>query len=184
MPSPIAHVTAGYVLYRVFRRYSRHFKKGGWLVLMLFAGFSLAPDLDSILGILSGDFGRFHNNITHSLFGVLPACAAVYVVLKVTRLAPATPWMLATAACYGMHVSMDFFTHGRGIMAFWPITGDRFISPVLLFYGLHWSAGWLNPCHLLTVVSEVIPASIAIGITHVALRGKPIAEPDDGEPHS
>jgi len=175
MPSPIAHVTAGYILYRTFRQYHRQFATAGGMAFLLFAGFSLAPDLDSILGILSGDFGRFHNNITHSLFGVILAAVAVYLFLKATRLAPAIPWALAAAACYGLHVSMDFFTHGRGVMALWPITGERFISPVLLFYGLHWSAGWLNPSHLVTAATEGLPCVIAIWLVHVAMRRKPSA---------
>jgi len=162
MPSPIAHVTAGYVLFRVFRKYSSHFSKHGWLVLAAFVVLSLAPDFDSAIGIISGDFGRFHNNITHSLFGAIPAALLVFLFLKVTRLAPATPWAVAAASCYLLHVGLDFFTHGRGVMALWPITGRRFDSPVLLFYGLHWSAGWLSSQHLVTIATEGIPAAIIV----------------------
>jgi membrane-bound metal-dependent hydrolase YbcI (DUF457 family) len=172
MPSPIAHVTAGYVLYRIFRKWHRHFSASGWRVFLLFAGLSLAPDLDAILGMVFGPFGQFHNNITHSLLAAIPISVCVYLFLKITRLNPAVPWAVATAACYGMHVAMDFFTHGRGIMAFWPITCERFISPVLFFYGLHWSEGWLSSSHLVTIATEGIPSAIAIGITYYALRNK------------
>jgi len=117
-----------------------------------------------------GDFGGFHNNITHSLLAALPAGACVYLVLKLSHPSSAVPWASAMAACYGMHVVMDFFTDGRGIMALWPITSERFISPVLVFYGLHWSEGWLSMSHLITVASEGIASAFAIGITHYALR--------------
>ncbi len=170
MPSPIAHVSAGYVLFRVFGMRQRCFAAGGWLAALAFAGLSLAPDMDSVLGVLSSDFGRYHNNVSHSLFAALPVGALVYLFLKATRLAPALPWMLAAMACYVLHVGMDFFTYGRGVMAFWPVTHERFISPVLLFYGLHWSAGWLSPSHLVTAVTEVIPSAIAIALTHAVLR--------------
>ncbi len=137
----------------------------------------MAPDLDAILGMVFGDLGQFHNHFTHSLLAVIPVSACVYLFLKITRLNPAVPWTIAMAVCYGTHVALDFFTDGRGIMAFWPITSERFISPVLLFYGLHWSEGWLSVSHLVTIATEAIPSAIAIGITHYALRKKPTSAP-------
>ncbi|MGQ0604765.1 MAG: metal-dependent hydrolase, partial [Anaerolineales bacterium] len=84
MPSPIAHVTAGYVLYKLSRhrwpaldtRRLGPFPR----LLVITAGLSMLPDIDSVLGFLTGDFGRFHNNVTHSLivgFAVALAIAAV-----------------------------------------------------------------------------------------------------------
>ena len=50
---------------------------------------------------------------------------------------------------------MDFFTIGRGVMVFWPLSLERFASPVPLFYGLHWSDGYLSERHLITLVTEL-----------------------------
>jgi membrane-bound metal-dependent hydrolase YbcI (DUF457 family) len=72
MPSPIAHLTAGYVVYQLGRRYEPQpaLRKIGPLpgLLLVTAIFSLLPDIDSAVGLLMRDFGRFHNNATHSLF--------------------------------------------------------------------------------------------------------------------
>jgi membrane-bound metal-dependent hydrolase YbcI (DUF457 family) len=176
MPSPIAHVSAGYVLWRLFGAHSRCVADAGWVGVLAFAGLSLAPDMDSVLGVLSNDFGRYHNNISHSLLGALPVGALVYAFLKLTRLAPTVPWARAAMVCYVVHVGMDYFTHGRGVMALWPITSERFIAPVLLFYGLHWSAGWVSSAHVVTFVTEAIPSAIAIGLAYKMLRPKAAAE--------
>jgi hypothetical protein len=49
--------------------------------------------------------------------------------------------------------SRTFFLR-RGVMAFWPLSSERFISPVLLFYGLHWSEGIFSGKDLWTIVNE------------------------------
>jgi hypothetical protein len=51
---------------------------------------------------------------------------------------------------------MDFFTVSRGVMLFWPLTDQRFVSPVKLFTGLHWSQGVWSVHHLYTIFSEGI----------------------------
>jgi carbamoyltransferase len=43
---------------------------------------SLLPDLDSVLGILMGDFGRYHNNLSHSVFMALVAALSIGAVAR------------------------------------------------------------------------------------------------------
>ncbi len=50
---------------------------------------------------------------------------------------------------------MDAFTIGRGVMILWPFSIDRYASPVSLFYGVHWSDGWVSVRHLWTMVTEL-----------------------------
>jgi hypothetical protein len=47
-------------------------------------------------------------------------------------------------------------------MALWPLTGGRFQAPVFLFYGLHWSQGWLSVRHLWTLATELAFAAASL----------------------
>jgi membrane-bound metal-dependent hydrolase YbcI (DUF457 family) len=124
-------------------------------LLILTSGLSLLPDLDSLLGLLSGDFGRFHNNLTHSLLVGLGIALVVGALLQWWKGSGFWYWMTLTGLCYDLHVIMDWTTDGRGVMALWPITAQRFLAPVTLFYGLHWSDGLLSERHLVTLATEL-----------------------------
>lgn len=165
MPSPIAHLAAGYIVYRLSRTHEPQpqLKPIGRVpgLLIAAAGFSLLPDVDSIVGFLAGDFGRYHNNVTHSIFvGVAVSLAFAYL-MKWWRGA-FTFWFLFMLICYNLHVLMDAATWSRGVMAFWPFSERRFLFPVTLFHGLHWSQGWLSVRHLWTVSTELLFAAVVI----------------------
>ena len=125
-------------------------------------GFSLLPDLDSIAGVLSGDFGRFHNNLTHSLL-VGPVAALLFgAAMQVMYRRGFAFWFGVALAAYELHILMDWATIGRGVMAWWPLTDARFQAPVFLFYGLHWSQGWLSLRHLWTLVTELAFVAVIV----------------------
>lgn len=158
MASPLAHSAVGYVLYRTWRdRFP-----GGWLrgrtqcVLLALTtiGVSLLPDGDAVLGIVWGDFYRFHHSYTHSL-----------VVAAVVALAAAGPFRLLFGGRFrdaglfifmalSLHLALDFMTYGRGLMLFWPFTERTWKFPLDVFYGLRWSDGWTTPKHLVTLLNE------------------------------
>jgi membrane-bound metal-dependent hydrolase YbcI (DUF457 family) len=130
--------------------------------LLITLGLSLAPDADALIGFAFGDLRSYHNTISHSLIvgvgfslmvGLLATGANLFITknrgLKFHR------WFLIALLCYESHVIMDFFTIGRGVMLFWPLSANRFTSPVRVFYGLRWSDGWLSVDHVWTVVSEL-----------------------------
>lgn len=78
MPSPLAHATMGYVIYRIVR--SRMLGEGARRIgplpgiLMVVVCLSVVPDVDAVFGILMGDLGRFHNNVMNSvIFGLAGA---------------------------------------------------------------------------------------------------------------
>lgn len=165
MPSPIAHLAAGYIVYRLSRAHEPppQLKPVGRVpgLLIAAAGFSLLPDVDSIVGFLASDFGRYHNNLTHSFF-VGGAVSLVFAgVMKGWRGA-FTFWFLFMLACYSLHVLMDSATWSRGVMAFWPFSERRFLFPITIFHGLHWSQGWLSSRHWWTVSTELIFAGALI----------------------
>lgn len=158
MPSPLAHAAVGYAVYEIFRQ--RRLAPGNEGAVatakrfVLVAMLTMLPDLDSIVGLLTGNFGRFHNNATHSLFVGLVAAAIVGLLMSRAQLARFARWFLLTFLLYELHVIMDYFTIGRGVMAFWPFTAERYLAPVSLFYGFHWSDGLLSVSHLWTIVTE------------------------------
>jgi membrane-bound metal-dependent hydrolase YbcI (DUF457 family) len=169
MPSPLAHLAAGYTIYRLSRRHEPQPSLGrvGPLpgLLAVTAAFSLLPDIDSAVGLLLRDFGRFHNNATHSLVaGVFFSLAFALLVWR--RRGRFVYWFSVALVCYSLHVAMDAATIGRGVMALWPITEERFFMPVSFFYGLHWSQGWFSMRHLWTLSTELVFVAVLLFILH------------------
>lgn len=172
MPSPIAHTAMGYLIYRLSRHRlpEQTRKKIGPLPLLMAVamGVSLLPDLDSIAGILAGDFGRYHNNGTHSLLVGLAVSLLVAGVLWFVKRYDFVLWFVVLLASYEMHVIMDYFTvGGRGVMLFWPLTLQRFESPVKLFFGVRWSESPLDPVHLVTLANELVFLFLVVLFAHL-----------------
>jgi membrane-bound metal-dependent hydrolase YbcI (DUF457 family) len=169
MPSPIAHFAAGYAVYWLGRKYEPEpgLKPVGPLpgLLAVTAVFSQLPDLDSVVGFLMGDFGRFHNNATHSLVAGL-FLALAFAGLMWWRRRQFAYWFAVAFISYGLHLLMDMATISRGIMLFWPFTEARYLAPVTLFYGLHWSDGWFTIRHLWTVLTELIFTGLLLLLLH------------------
>ena len=169
MPSPIAHSAMGYVIYYAARSHPSRavLKKVGPIptLLLVTTGFSLLPDVDSSIGILAGDFGRFHNNATHSLIVGLGLASVFSAFIWWKKRFGFGYWLVVSLLSYEFHVLMDSATIGRGVMAFWPFSSDRYLSQISLFYGLHWSDGWLSVRHLWTLVTELGFAALIIFLT-------------------
>lgn len=159
MPSPIAHTTTGYVIYTISqaRRPGQRLGHFGPLprLLILIAGLSLLPDIDSIAGFLLRDLGRYHNGVSHSLFVGLAVALLVGGRTWWSTRSGFVEWFAITLFCYELHIVLDFATVGRGVMLFWPLTLARFQSPVKLFYGLHWSDGLISLNHVWTLLNDL-----------------------------
>lgn len=167
MPSPMAHAVVGYFVYKaiVVRRPPSAPARGGCFppLLMLTVGMSLFPDVDVVAGIVAGDIQAFHNAAMSSLaaaliFSMLAAAACRVMERGKTFFAFAVAFL-----CYGLHLLMDFFTSGRGVMLLWPFITDRFVSPVKLFYGFHYSDGLLSARHMWTALSELLFVLLVFG---------------------
>lgn len=125
------------------------------MTLLAFFGLSILPDLDAGVGIVLGNMARYHNNFAGTPgFGLAVALAFGTVAWMFCRSA-FRPTFLLTFLLYGLHVFMDFFTVGRGVMVFWPISSERIQPPFHLFYGLRWSDGIFSERHLITLVTEL-----------------------------
>ncbi len=174
MPSPIAHGAAGYALYRAFgARLEEKTGPAPWSsrrVLFIIVALSLLPDLDVIPGILLGDLNGIHNSLANSiLVGVLVAFAIGGVTWFAGRMA-ARDSFLVTLISYWLQVAMDYFTAERGVMLFWSLTSKRFIAPIQLFYGFHYSEGLISIRHFWTVVTELAFALVLLLLVGVFTR--------------
>ena len=173
MPSPIAHVAAGYVAYRILRNRLPILAKT-LPVFVLFAAvvvLSLLPDCDCVVGIVAGDFARCHNNITHSFAAGIAVAVLVAMGMALAKGREAIQaWFLFGFALYGLHVAMDYLTVGRGVMALWPFLPDRFESPVCLFRGVKWSWGLWSIEHLWTLLNESLFVGVLVLLASLMRR--------------
>jgi membrane-bound metal-dependent hydrolase YbcI (DUF457 family) len=172
MPSPIAHTAAGYAIYRVLE----HRLPRVWLLprghralaVLGVLFFALMPDLDAVPGVLFGNLHRYHNQFTHSL--LVGAAVGLAAAAGARLLRVPTPWWWFSVAFLGyeLHVGLDYFTTGRGVMALWPLTDARFQPPAYAFFGLGWALSFTNPQHLWTVANETAFAVLVLAMARLA----------------
>lgn len=171
MPSPIAHVAAGYAIYYLNRSRQPQMKVESIgplpTPLVVASGFSLLPDVDSLAGLVMGNFGRYHNNATHSLVLGIGVALIFAALMQWREKQGFAYWFMLACLSYEMHVLMDSATISRGVMAFWPFTANRYLLPFRLFYGFHWSQGWLSLSHLWTFLTEGLFAAVLIALVHL-----------------
>lgn len=175
MPSPIAHLAAGYVVYRAVQpRLTGETTPTSRLktlpLLTAVLAVSLLPDIDVIPGVLTGDLGRFHNQATNSIVFIIAVSCLIGLIGRLTGWYHFRTGFMLTLLCTGLHVVMDWTTMGRGIKLFWPFSAERYSAPVNLFFGLHWSEGLVSVKHIHTVISEL--AAVAAVVALLTLIGK------------
>jgi len=177
MPSPYAHLIAGVTIatpYLFTKARALHHKED----IATLIGFSLLPDLDVIPGMMAGNVAAYHNQLTHSIAFGLIVCLLYSLIRRVTPAPrPFRRTFVLSATAYGLHLLMDFFTYGRGLMLFWPFTEQRFSPPVLLFYGLRRSDGWISSHHLITFATESLTMLPVIGIVWLLARRRAQRKP-------
>jgi len=88
----------------------------------------------------------------------------------VSHQAGCTRWCITALLCYELHVIMDCFTAGRGVMLLWPLIAERYSAPIRLFYGLKWSEGLFSTKHIWTIVTEVGVVMLVAFVTHMLSR--------------
>lgn len=160
MPSPIAHSAIGYVMYRIYGKHVPRVNLTLFAVLprllIITVWFSLLPDVDSIAGVILGDFGRYHNSATHSIIIGFLVSLSIAAVMRLTFRENFWIWFSLSILCYQTHILMDMFTFGRGVMVLWPLTSIRYKPPIYLFYGFHWSDGLISFRHVWTITTELL----------------------------
>lgn len=169
MPSPLAHVVVGaLVAHASGPSDSSRVPFQRWVAACLF--FSMAPDLDALPGILLGDLGGWHNSFSHSVpFAVLFCAATVGLAARWIGVVRKGRVFAVALGCYLGHILMDWMTQGRGVMLAWPLTPERFSSPISLFTGLQWSEGLISVRHLDTLANESVFVLFAVAF-YVGIR--------------
>ena len=165
MPSPIAHLGVGYTIYRHYKDRLPQGKRRFWKLpfqLVVVAGLSMLPDLDVIPAIIFRDMGKYHNNFSHSLIFAIPVALLIAGIFQRVYRSSFWLWFVICLLSYDLHVIMDALTAERGVMMFWPLTQERYASPIKLFYGLQWGLGWFSIWHLWTIFTESIFSLIVI----------------------
>lgn len=165
MPSPIAHLSVGYAIYRHYKERFPEQKIQVWklpLQMIIVAGLSLLPDLDVIPAIIFRDMQRFHNNFSHSFLFAIPMAFLVAGIFYRVYRSNFWLWFVICLISYDLHILMDALTAERGVMMFWPLTDIRIASPVKFFYGLQWGLGWFSLWHLWTIFTEALFGLVVI----------------------
>lgn len=167
MPSPIAHLGAGYAIYSYYKDRLPPDQRRFWkfpLQLVMVVGLSMLPDLDVIPAILFRDMRAYHNNFSHSLLFAVPVALLVAGIIHRIYRSNFWLWFWICLVSYDLHVVMDALTAERGVMMFWPLSPNRFASPIKLFLGLQWGLGWFSIWHLWTILTESLFAFFVIGV--------------------
>jgi membrane-bound metal-dependent hydrolase YbcI (DUF457 family) len=171
MPSPITHLSAGIIIYRCLPAEQRaKFPRRIWripLLALILMVVSLLPDLDFILGLLRDDIGAYHNQASHSLITGMAVALVLGLGLRWWLKGTYLFWFGLLFVTYTAHILLDMLTHGRGNQLFWPLSTQRFISPILLFYGFRWARGLWSISHIWTFISELMFWGAVFGLAHL-----------------
>ena len=166
MPSHIAHTAAAYAVYSVFAwggsQKSTALKGAAAVFLAAAVVLSLLHDLSSLAALFGADLSTVHNNWEHSLMVALVVALVLGGLVQLRTGQGFSRWFWFAFVCYSLHLIMDLFTVGRGVMLLWPFSGVRISPPFKLFYGLHWSDGWLSTRHWWTLLTETAFALVVI----------------------
>lgn len=171
MPSPIAHVAVAYgvfsaVQHKLLVARQQGLKARGRVFLFVIIC-TMLPDIDVIPGLLLGDLRGIHNGVTNSFVVGAAVALLVSAVAWMSGSKRFGLWFVIALASYELHVLMDYFTADRGVMALWPLSSQRFIAPVLLFYGVHYTEGLFSIHHIWTVISELGFAAVVVGAVYL-----------------
>ena len=169
MPSPIAHLGVGYAIYHHYKHRLPQTQTPVWkfpLQMIMVVGLSMLPDLDIIPAVIFRDMRTYHNNFSHSLLFAVPVALLVAGVFHRIYRSNFWLWFFICLISYDLHIIMDALTAERGAMLFWPLTQNRYASPIKIFYGLQWGLGWLSIWHLWTIFTELLFAVVVIGAVH------------------
>jgi inner membrane protein len=130
MPSPLGHSLMGYIIHRATASPA---EEQQWQRIALYVFAANAPDLDLILGLLTGDPNRYHHGISHSI-GFALLFAVVFSLFLALRTQETTGRNFAIFfGLYSSHIALDYFSIDTsapyGEPLFWPSSNEYYIAP-------------------------------------------------------
>src|ERR1700757_536653 len=139
--TPVGHSLAGYAVYNFsMAATNRNRLKLAFLCMFM----ATAADLDILPGILVGRPDLYHHGITHSLGFALIFSLAVSGIISI-RMKPFSQIFNLCFISYLSHIVIDFFSYfgsysyTGGMPVFWPISSEKFYSPVGLYLAVHYN---------------------------------------------
>jgi inner membrane protein len=171
MSSPIACSLAGYAVNNFFVTANKRERLSLILLSIFMAN---AADLDFLPGLLVGNPPLYHRGITHSLVFAFIFSIGIAGAYSIIRKKPFFAIFSLCFISYLTHLIIDFFapydSHYEpvhGLLLFWPISGERCISPVPVFLGIYHNASsspttlrWIESIltlpNLTAIVREII----------------------------
>jgi membrane-bound metal-dependent hydrolase YbcI (DUF457 family) len=139
MASPVGHALVGLAI----GRSEQHVELSGPRLWIGCAALAVAPDLDFVPGIISGQPALYHQTWTHSLALALLVGGLAALALVPDRRRLPYAWFLFSAA-YASHLLLDLFgADGRppiGLPLFWPASDATYLSPLTLLPGIRHAA--------------------------------------------
>ena len=161
MPSPVAHTLAGACVAALAARRSPAARALPVAALVILA--ANLPDLDYLALVRGREaMERFHQSVFHSIGFVAAATLPLALLLR-RRVDSARAWLLLAAA--GLtHLLLDLLVVDLkppvGFPFFWPLSAERFHSPITLFPGIDRAVvlGRRNLLELLAELAWFLPA--------------------------
>jgi len=135
MALPIAHATAGYLVYEAVRPSGAGQRLGLLAAAVVLAN---APDLDFVPGLLLGRPETFHRGVTHTLGAAVVVAALAFLLARLVSAVPgvARRAAMVAGAAWASHLVLDYFTADAfppsGARFLWPLSDAYWISPVPL----------------------------------------------------
>jgi len=122
MPFPALHAFAGYSIYALSKNKEENLKLA--LYCMFLAN---AADLDFIPGILIGQAGRFHHDLSHSFGAAILVGLLSALGMRLWKKRGALKAFLISCPAYASHIILDLSNgHCKGMPLFWPLSSHRF----------------------------------------------------------
>jgi LexA-binding, inner membrane-associated putative hydrolase len=144
MCTPIGHSLFGVFLWAAMilpARRSLHYlwrwTRRQWEGLLLAVLMANLCDLDYLPGLFTGELNAWHHMYTHSIGWIILAGVGTCLVWKGLNPATEEKYLVLLLAALVSHLVLDWFTEDGsapfGILAGWPFTLERTLSPVAIF---------------------------------------------------
>lgn len=169
MPSPIAHTALVFFGLPAAQGAARLPLSRRVALAAMLAVVLVLPDLDFALALVGlAEASGVHGTWSHSLVWALPVGLGFAMAASLVLPQGARPSFgrlaLVGAAAFASHTLMDWmnwgFGNSRGVQLVWPLSQDRFLSPVPLFIGLRWSEPGAYASHAVTLSTELAFAAV------------------------
>lgn len=173
MPSPIAHSTTAYFIFKLTSLNSRSSLLGKNrlhdLAYIIFIG--NVADFDFIPQLLLD--GKFHRGPSHSLSLAFMVSLGFTIICYIFNKPQVKQVFLITLGIYISHLFLDYWTAGgSGMKLCWPFTDNYFISSVSFFPSVRHSEGLFYSGHIIFIIFESIYSLFLITVLNLLVKSR------------